>query len=293
MPAAIVTSRTRSRYNLPPGGPVVCNAASDFAQNLVAWFPLTDFGSGVTLADCNPGVTKRNLTVNGTLGMGDTQCGAAGYANTGSTANYLTGTNPLSALPITLSAWLIPSDATHTINALAVANTAAGNGYASLVWDGPNSYAGTAQKIVMDCSGSSSTTARGTTQWQANVPSLGVGTSPANTSRQCFLPRADGINKVSITSTVTAPSSWAVMSVACERSTTTTFGPLAGVMWNACVWNVVQTDAMIYRMWEPAWRWDLYYVCGRRAFSFAPAAAAGQAPYDLPHSPGFQPVMAM
>lgn len=39
------------------------------------------------------------------------------------------------------------------------------------------------------------------------------------------------------------------------------------------VYDAILSDALIYQMWNPATRWDLYYPIGRRIYSF-PAAAA-------------------
>jgi hypothetical protein len=276
MPVYGVTSKTRYQYERLPDPGFVFNAASPQAQGLVAWYPCWDQTANL-IRNHIPQVRGNalgHLTVTGTHGRFPTLHGGVGYSNTGSTSNYCVGTNVIaSADPIFLGTWVIPFNITATMSLVNLSNDSGGNGYRSLAIDGNNEYSAD-NSVVADSSGPTSSQARGTADYVANVPNFVAGAFFSSSARSCYLPRADGLNAVDRTgAATTAPTGYTRTTIGALRTTTTTFGPLNGVQWHVVIGNVIPQPGVIYSYWHPNTRYDLCYYLGRRVYGFAEAAA--------------------
>lgn len=259
---AIITSRTRSRYERPPEGPFALNRDCWQAQGLQFFAPLGEKPGG-GYWDLARG---RKITQNGTI----TQAGAGAL---GGLAASNDGTNnslslafpvlPSAAAVYTLNIWFNPTDLATNINLL-VQNSSVGD-YIALLFDGANTY-GFNDSIVLDVHGSgdgnSSTTVAAAGTWN-----MATGTSYASNSRAVWL-NASGKGTNSTARTVgTLAGTYIGLYPA-------SFSPLKGLAAHACIWNISYTDAMVWGLYDPKTRWDLYYPLQRRTYLFPPTAAA-------------------
>jgi hypothetical protein len=285
MPPAIVTSKTRQRYELPPQGPYILNAGSEFAVGLVGWWPLGDW-SPVAATDYSGKATPLNVPVNGTFGRGTTGVGGFGYSNSGSTANYLCHTTQaaLNAYPYTINAWFkvrtsAEFGAESCLASVALTSKAFSTfgEYVTLAYDGANGEGLGAHKVILDPAGGSSVECATSTAvaGAGDAPLMATGVGTSATARAVYLNAGGkGTNATSVVPT----GNWASTSVGCLRQvggTPATFSPMNGLLWNVTMHAVALTDAQVARLCDPRWRWDLYYQPGRVAYSFQAPAAGG------------------
>lgn len=265
MPPCIISSRTRGLYERPPESAFVLNEASDQAQGLVAFWPLS-VGKGRYLD-----FSKKQLyplTMNGAVGRKPVQDGDFAYSNTGSTSNFLeiASTSVASGAPLTYSCWFNPVSASVAYNLVVCCKSDDGGGgnYYSMV--ATNSTAGRIAAATADGSGESF--AESSAGYSAGVPGHGVAVFASATSRAAY---CNGGN-VGTNATSRTGAGMNRTNVAMQRNNLGSFAPLNGSIWWACIWNIAQTAGMVARLYDPKSRYELAYFLGRWSISFATTA---------------------
>jgi hypothetical protein len=262
---SVITSGSRYRALQRPAPPYTVNLGSWQAQGLVAFWPLGQSSTNALHAPVARGAWR--LTQNGTMTLGQGPDGP-GFAvsNTGNAANWLSlSTAPVTAVPSTLACWALPATTTVAYNLLLVGEGTNGN-----YWVISMNYSTQARCAAITGSVGDAV-AETTTNFSAGQWSHVCGVFGAANARAVYW---NGTAKGTNTSSLT-PSGVNSTNLGGYRLGGTTYGALNGRMAHACIWNRALSDTEVAMLYDPQWRWDLYYPLGRRFISFAPAAPAG------------------
>lgn len=276
MPITVISSKTRSLYELLPDGEFVLNDACDQAKGLVAWWPLSAGKS--RYLDYSKG-QKFPLTRVGTNGFSPVKDGGSGWSNTGSTSNYFqtVATPPVTAVPYTLNGWIAVRTTTeyNAESVLININGSAGSNYVALLYDGANGEGNGAHVGYLDRAGSNAATwSSSTTLAGAGSVGMITGVVAGVTDASIFL-NAGGKQNSNSSRT---PTSWDRYAVGAYKDSGSAFSPVNGLIWNCAVWNIALTDAQVVRLYDPKSRYELYYPIGRRSFSFKSASGGSTTP---------------
>lgn len=265
---AIITSRTRRAYLAPPIGPVVANKDSPQYAGLVAWWPLNE-QRGTRYERAAGG--RWNLTENGTVDArsGPFGGGRASLWDAGST-DYLENQSvpAVTAVPLTMSCWFLAADVTNYYALMAVLKwaNAGTDDYFSLGING----ATTGDPVYAEvANGANYSGANSATGYLANTWNLAVGGFESATSRWATCNAASrGTNAASRTPVAASIDRTQLGSFVSQAGT---FSPLNGQMFDARIYNRSISVAQNWALYDPATRWDLWYLPGRKLYSFAPA----------------------
>lgn len=160
-------------------------------------------------------------------------------SNTGSTSNWFENASAaVAAYPATLACWFNAANVTSTQNLISITN-AGGSSYLSLVIDGNNEYSFNDQ-VVADAGGSGSAQAHSGSTYTANTWNHACAVHASATSHLAYLNGSAGS-----VATVNRTISPTKTNVGALRTTTTTFGPLNGLIGEAAVWNVALDAAEV------------------------------------------------
>jgi hypothetical protein len=267
---AIITSRTRSLYDRPPDPPWVPNTASWQWQGLAAWWPLGD--GPATCGDYAGRGLQYPLTRAGTFGRKPFFGGGAAYANAGTMANYLVGSPPVTAVPLTLACWFNVVDVTSFMNLVVLNRSGSGDHYFTLCAGGSIS----GDPVYGEAANNSAFLGvQSSTGYTANTWRHGCVVFAANDARAAYL---DGGNKGTSAASMTAPAAINQTVIGEYRGggDPTGSGPLNGAMGDARVYRIALTDPQVRALYDPNTRFELYHRTGAKVYSFsAPAPPAG------------------
>lgn len=260
----IITSRTRLLYERPPDPPWVCNVASDHAYGLAAWYPLGD--KTARYLDWSP--TRRfPLTVNGAIGRTPFFSGGGwGYSNSGSTSNWLSGTNPVAAVPLTIMGWCYVNSTATFMSAVIIGDSAGSNYFNVSFNDGGTT--GTVEAGTQD-GGASEVDARTGAILSTGVWFHFVAVYSAAASRVIYV---NGLLNTASETTSKTPSGIGQINLGGYRIGASTFGALNGGLADVRVYRSAWTAGQIADFYGKR-RFDLYWQLGRVAYPKAVATA--------------------
>lgn len=265
MPVAIVTSRTRDRWSRPVQGPYYPNLDSWQSVGLGPWYPLGDTVLP-KYSDFSPGTTKFPLTLNGTRGIGALPLGGTGWANTGSTSNWLnSATSPVTVYPITLSIMFNVTSAVTAYNPLMLTDNGATSSEYIGMYLSNTAHSGTVGALIGHA-GIGEKVGYSTTTFGANTPHMATVVFASASSRVAYL---DGGGAGSDTNTIT-PTGIVGINVGAYRGVSSTFSAINGTVWDARVYNYAMVATQVAEMYA---NWsDLYYQPARVTYSFSQPA---------------------
>jgi hypothetical protein len=251
----IVSSKTRSLYQRPPAGPVALNRACPQAQGLVAFWPLNGTGGR------DHGDLRQDLTPTGTTQAGGPPDGGHALDFNGTTDKLENSSMTFPAVTqLSVSCWFWAD--TSAANMPLVMITDSGSGTRRTLF----LRGAEGDEVQLRVSGgvfANASRAFGTGRWQ-----LATGVQAAAEMR-AFV---DGGNKGVVATTLSyTPAK--VQVGTWDADSNWHDGKIAHV----CLWTRALSDGEVWRLYDPATRWELYYQLGRRAWSFPTAPAVGAA----------------
>lgn len=261
----IITSRSRQRHAAPPIGPFVANKDSPQYQGLVAWWPLDEIRG--TRYERKAG-GRWNLTENGTVDArsGPFGGGRASLWDAG-TSDYLENQSapPATAVPLTMSCWFLCADVTNYYALMAVLKymNAGTDDYFSL---GANGSAAGDPVFAEVANGANYNGANSATGYTANTWNLAVGGFESATSRWATCNAGSrGTNTTSRTPNSASIDRTQIGSFVGQSGT---FSPINGQIFDARIYNKSISQADNWALYDPATRWDLWYMTGKKVYSF-------------------------
>lgn len=278
----IVTSRTRSLYERPPEPPFDLNWAHHSTRGIVACWPL---GEASLLGQnwANPSLYR--LTANGTpvLNPGP-DTGYSILYNGSSQNSELASTAVLTAAPITLEAYIWPTNNTAQQAVIALTDGDTGAQWFTLECDG--NIAGDPIGASRHSSVSNEFFAYTTTTYKLNAWQHACATFATTTLMNSYL---NGLGAGTDTNACT-PGSLTRTGIGSFHVSATHFSPFAGRIADAIVRNVALSPTEVLERADPGRRFAIYAPMGRKTFSFKAAAAAAAQPWTW--VPALGPVLA-
>lgn len=247
----------------PPQFPWVVNRDCAQAQGLVAFWPL-----GYESYNDRDAFSGYDMTPAGSIAP-PSMSTAAGYGNTRlfvrASGTYLNiNSVPVTATPLTMSAWVRCYDVTNTQDAFSIGDAASGSCWRLNL--GGNT-AGKVIRAISNVSGNAiASSAAGYAQYGYHLVTATF-TSPA--LRKAYL---DGANGGSDTTSQASDPTVTRMQIG-QLASNAGGGNFDGEIVHVCLWNRALSDFEVGKLYDASSRWELYYPVGRKTWSFSPAAA--------------------
>ena len=247
----------------PPSGPFALNRDAPQARGLVAWWPMGNRTSrGVAIDEAG----LRNLTGStNAMSIGIDRQPAQSLSSASSHGIGIVSL-PVTAFPLTLAAWCRPAT-THAGNVLGLASNtgAAGYGRKLLFCHSDGTVRGFSQD---DTTGEFKASATGTYtagQWM-HAATVFAASNDNRTYR-------NGANK----GTSSTNRGWGTLADRTRIGDDNSGGNFFNGDIGECgIWNVVLDDSLIWRLYDPGTRFELWYPLRSRKWIWMPLGSGGQ-----------------
>jgi hypothetical protein len=253
----------------PPTGPFTLNKDAPQAQGLVAWYPM-GMVSGTSFV---PDLSGSAHLLTGTAAASSMAIGDAGQTAltfvSASTQGLAVVQNPISAFPISFAAWAKPV-ALASGNIIGVTgDTSAGMGRKLLFLHSTGEVRGYSQDNAAGEFKASSTGSYVAGKW-VHAATVYAASNDNRTYR-------DGANK----GTSSTNRAWGTTDrITLGYDATTGGNYFNGDIGESAIWNVALDDSLVYRLYNPATRFELWYpLRSRKWINIAASGSTGIVAY--------------
>lgn len=233
----------------PPQGPFALNRDCPQAQGLVAWWPVGPHGSGKVLPDLANTYTLTTGTAGTPTLLGT---GAPAVALSAASNQYLLNdATPITALPLSISAWGQTDGSTQTVFQI-LAGTGNHNDFCRIVL-----VSNKVRVNVGTVTGGAQSNAITTASYTNGRQHLFSASCASSTSRTVYL---DGTNAVTDTASIAPVNAFTRLRFGVALTTADALlQPFNGSLGETGLWNRALAADEHMRLWSPATRYELWY----------------------------------
>lgn len=237
------------------------NRASEQAHGLVAWWPGGFWPDGELDM-----IGAKNMVRNGPTVVSDGMLRRANSFATASSQYLELGSAPVTAEPLTMMCWVNPSQTATSLAVMSLGDISATTRWQIITTAAAATYRADSRDTANTSSAAVSTVAGVVGSWSHVAARFN-----SASSRDIFVNGGDKVNSA-VSRTVGTPTGF---DIGTRYVTATRGNHWDGLIADVRLYNYSVPDSIIWQCYDPATRWDLYWVPRRRVYSFVSPAVTG------------------